>query len=421
MQTEQAWQPITETMSIKPQLKARRERVSLNWTQLDAVLTGVSAIDVSSLAIRHRDDAVRFAREYGFDIDNPADYEHICQVHREAIAFIEAHFLEPHQYDEISASVRDPENVLDLLVYSSNYLNKSNVVQMWACAVLKVMHGIFHIDHDLKLRYFDQIREQIFEAIDRLIVQEGNKHYLCDDRIKLPILELHKKRNKGRRSILLKLLQKPTYVASDIYDHLGIRLIFETKMECLFALKVLRRSHLISVSNIKPFRSRNNLVDLGSTRKLFNHYKTLLERADKYPAKVLRRMDAELESGFKPTVRENNPHSDQGFQSIQVTARKMVRVPNPAWLKLCELIDRLQIGDRAVARELMHEAEVDKDLAFYFDYEIQVLDLESYNQSKRGPASHEAYKRRQIETAEKRVLSPALRKILAQEPALAST
>jgi len=421
MQTERARQPTTETMSIKPQLKASRDRVSLNWTQLDAVLTGVSAIDVSSLAIRHRDDAVRFAREYGFDIENPNDYAHIQQVHREAIVFIEEHFLEPHQQGEISPEVRDPDNVLDLLVYSSNYLNKSNVVQMWACAVLKVMHGIFHIDHDIKLRYFDQIRVQIFEAIDRLIIEEDGRHYLCDDRIMLPIQEFQKKRNKGRHSILLKLLQKPTYVASDIYDHLGIRLIFETKMECLFALKVLRRSHLISVSNIKPFRSRNNLLDLRNTRKLFNHYRTLLERADDYPTKVLRRMDAELGAGFEPSARENNPHSHHGFQSIQVTARKMVRVPNPAYLKLCELVDRLGVASQEQVRELMNDAEVDKDLAFYFDYEIQVLDRASHISAQRGPASHEAYKQRQIETARRRVLSPALRKILDEEPALANT
>jgi uncharacterized protein (TIGR04552 family) len=34
--------------------------------------------------------------------------------------------------------------------------------RMWACAVLKVMHGIFYIDNNLKLRHFHAIRSQVF-------------------------------------------------------------------------------------------------------------------------------------------------------------------------------------------------------------------------------------------------------------------
>ncbi|MDJ0836533.1 MAG: TIGR04552 family protein [Acidobacteriota bacterium] len=406
-------------MTIKPQLKSIKDRVSLNWTQINAVVTGVSAIDVTSLAIRNRQEAVQFAREYGFDVDDPTDYEHICDVHREAVEFIEEFFLEPGQGHLISEEVRNPENVLDLLVYSSNYLNKSNHTQMWACAVLKVMHGIFHIDHDMKLRYFDKIRVQIFQSLDSIIVNDGDNDYLCDDRMKIPIFYFEKKRNKGRRSILLKLLQKPTYVAADIYDHLGIRLVFETKMECLFALKVLRRSHLISVTNIKPFRSRNNLIDLKSTKELFSHFRPLLERARDYPMKVLKDMDRELAKRHRGGARVNNPHSDEGFQTIQVTARKMVRVPNPAHQGMNSLLELLENNQVDVPEELVKEARFDKDFAFYFDYEIQLLDKMSYLKTMHGPASHTAYKKRQVETARKRVLSPALRKIILKETAIA--
>jgi len=412
------YQPMKTTV-IKPQLKSRHDRVSLNWTQLNAVITGVSAIDVDSLAIRNREEAIHFSREYGLDLDEATDQDRIRRVHREAITFVEEFFLEEDQHRLIPDEVRHPENVLDLLVFSSNYLNKANDVQMWACAVLKVMHSIFHIDGDFKLRYFDNIRNQIFESLDQIIFSSGSHHYLCDDKIKIPLFFYEKKRNKGRKSIILKLLQKPTYVASDIYDHLGIRMVFETKMECLFALKVLRRNHLISVTNIKPFRSRNNLLDLKSTKRLFNHYRALLDGARDYPLNVLKRMDRELDLDFVSRARENNPHSDELFQTIQVTARKMIRVPNQSYQSLQELIRHLREENIPLPAELVQRDELDRETAFYFDYEIQLLDKESYLRTMYGPASHKAYKTRQVETARKRVLSPALRKYILKETRIA--
>lgn len=405
---------------LKPQLKSRNDRVSLNWTQLNAILTGVSAIDINSLSIRTREDARRFAAEYGFNVDDPIDYQHIQQVHREAVEFIEETFLDIDKHHLISPEVRNPENVLDLLVYCSNYLNKSNLVQMWACSVLKVMHGIFHIDHDLKLRYFDHIRGQIFDSLDKLFESSGADFYLTDGTLRLPLYFFTKKRNKGRRSILLKLLQKPTYVAADIYDHLGLRLIFETKVECLFALQILRRSHLINVTNIKPFRSRNNLVDLKYAKELFAAYRPMLERAQEYPSDVLKRLDAELSKGKHLGRRDTNPHSSSDFQTIQVTARKMVRVPNQAVRGMEQMAALLREKGLEVPPEMEYTMERERDTAFYFDYEIQILDKTSYLKTMHGPASHDAYKKRQIETAMKRVLSPALRKYLAKETQLAA-
>jgi len=382
----------------------------MNWTQLGALLTGVSAIDLGSLAIRTRADAIHFAEEYGFNVHNPVELDQIERAHQEAIEFIEAYFLEPDQRDLISPEVRRPDHVVDLLVYSSNYLNKSNLRQMWACAVLKVMHGIFHIDHDSKLRYFDEIRNQIFDSMTKCVVSRGEHHYLSNGEICLPLFFYELKRNKGRWSILMKLLQKPNYVASDIYDHLGMRLVFDTKIECLLALTLLRKSHVITVTNIKPFRSRNHLVNVRLARKAFNRYKPLLTRSEAYPREALRKIDNELKCLEIARSREN-PHSADEYQAIQITARKMVHVPNPAYEQMRELIayagNRIDLPSRFI-----QEAEVERELAFYFDYEIQLLDKESYLKTMHGPASHQAYKRRQRETARRRVLAPELIRFL---------
>ena len=403
--------------SLQSKSRTGKNRISLNWNQLNAVIAGVSAIDLPSLAIRTRGDARNFAREYGFDVDSPLALEEITRVHREAVTFIETNFLTPSQRALVSEDVRNPGNVLDLLVYSSNHLNKSNLKQQWSCAVLKVMHGIFHIDHDSKLMYFDEIRKQIFDSIDKVIFEdEDGRHFLKDGTTMIPLFKFQKKRNKGRQSVLLKLLQKPSYVASDIYDHLGIRLVFETKAECLFALKHLRRCHLLTVTNIKPFRSRNNLVDMKSSKKIFNRFKPLLNRTEGYPTEVLKRIDEELEASYIRRSRDNNPHSSIDFRAIQITARKMIRIANPLYRQLQDLIGFVS-GKIDLPQDLLPKAESARDLSFYFDFELQLLDRKSYEASLHGPASHDAYKKRQLETAGKRVLGPVLEKYLEEQDA----
>jgi uncharacterized protein (TIGR04562 family) len=287
---------------------------------------------------------------------------------------------------------------------------------MWACAVLKVMHAIFHMDHDAKLMYFDEIRRQIFESLDRVIVVDGDRFFLMDRELKIPIHHVEKKRNKGRGSILLKLLQKPSYVASDIYDHLGVRLVFETKMECLFALKLLRRTHIISATNIKPSRSRNNLVDLEISKKTFNRFRNLLARSERYPIESLRKMDEDMDARFIEKARGNNPHSSDKFNTIQVTTRKMVHIANPLHQKMVDFLDQAA-GSIDIPEALITEMEQQKKLSFYFDYEIQLMDRKSYLRSLHGPASHEAYKKRQVESARTRVLGQSLIQYLIRSEA----
>jgi hypothetical protein len=47
-------------------------------------------------------------------------------------------------------------------------------------------------------------------------------------------------------------------------------------------------------------------------------------------------------------------------------------------------------------------------VGFFFDYELQLMDQESHQRSMSGPSSHDAYKRRQVETARLRVFGREL-------------
>ncbi len=380
---------------MHPSLKCQG-KFSLNWTYLNAIASGVSAIDLGGLALRNKHDAHQFVREYGFDIDNPHAREVIARAHGEALDFVCSSFLTPAQAALIPLEVRQPEDPLDLLVYASLHGNEPvEQRRMWSCAVLKVMHGIFYIDNNLKLRYFNTIRQQVFASLDEVIHEEDGQFYLSDGEICLPLLHFDRKNNKSRGSILLKLLQKAAYLAADIFDHLGVRLIFNTRFECLLALRTLQRAHLISVTNVDSQRTRNTLLDMEAAKEIFTQYRCMLEAAEGYPADLLEKMDAELMEISSPQTQADNPHSGAGFNSIQVTVRKMIHLPP---------------DDPAASGP-------DYDVGFFFEYEIQLMDKASHGRTLEGPASHDAYKKRQVETARLRVLGRDLLRYLETQPA----
>jgi len=385
--------------ALRPTLKSKR-KFSLNWGYLNAIASGVSAIDLGALALRNLHDARQFAREYGFDLEQPAAPALIARVHHEAVAFIRATFLDPDQAHLIPPEVAEPAEPLQLLVYASQRGQHADTLRMWSCAVLKVMHGIFYIDNNLKLRHFHTIREQIFATLDEVIHHDGAQYYLTDGEVCLPLLHFERKSNKGRNSILLKLLQKAAYLAADIYDHLGVRLIFATRFECLLALRTLQRAHLLSVTNVDTQRTRNTLLDMEAAKQIFTKYRAVLERSETYPEALLRRMDEELLALSQTQTRSDNPHSGEGFSSIQVTVRKMIH------------LQRDEHDDEAAS-----DNGQSYDIGFFFEYEIQLMDRDGYERSLTGPASHDAYKRRQVDTARTRVFGRELLAALAQQAA----
>ena len=373
---------------FRPTLETKR-KFSLNWGYLGAIASGRSAIDLGALALRNVHDAREFVREYGYDLDQPAAREIICNAHREAVDFITGTFLQPGQEKLIPRDVLEPADPVQLLVHASHQAQQYSEQRMWSCAILKVMHAIFYIDNNLELRHFNTIRDQVFATLDEVIHEDDEGHYfLSNGELCLPLHHLERKRNKGRNSILLKLLQKAAYLAQDIYDHLGVRLVFGTRFECLLALETLQRAHILSITNIEPNRTRNTLLDLEAAKEIFVKYRCMLERSHEYPAELLQKMDAELLAVAKRQTRADNPHSGADFSSIQVTVRKMIHL-------------QAEQGYPETAGQ-------DYDVGFFFDYELQLMDKESHQRSMTGPSSHDAYKRRQVETARLRVFGHEL-------------
>ena len=55
------------------------------------------------------------------------------------------------------------------------------------------------------------------------------------------------------------------------------------------------------------------------------------------------------------------------------------------------------------------ESVIPEQFANYFPIEIQIMDIESYELAKFGPASHEQYKSNQLKAVRERVLGSLIR------------
>jgi len=368
------------------------------WDIVKSILAGVSVVDLQKLGIQNRDQGMAYAMNYGLDLNRPSELQLVQNIHIESIDFIENRLLHDGSETEnieVPSTVSAPANPLDLLTYASGHDKGTDPsIQAWSCSVLKVMHCFFQLEYDLKLKNINTIRKQIFSDYESLLNIQNENISLEDESESLPLFFFKFKRNKNRGSIILKLLHKRSHVPSDIYDHLGIRFVLNTKVECLLALDFLWRHNLINEANIKPSRSKNTLIDVPQARALFKKYRKQLDSYQGYPLDIYKKMDKELKN-VKPKESDiSNPFSSKEYRSIQFTVRKMISLKEVSPFEHWPMLQNPKITQ------------------FYFDYEIQLIDKSCWLKTRRGPTSHAAYKKRQIQRAKVRVLGPWLNKHL---------
>ena len=225
------------------------------------------------------------------------------------------------------------------------------------------MHTLAHSQSYLNEKYHDVIRQQIFQKFDRVIESRDGKTFIGP--VELNQFEMRKA--KTRWSVALKLMHKAENVAADIFDWIGIRFVTNYRADALELLAYLRSEHVIALSNIKPSRSRNTLIDLKELDKLL-------------AASPSREMIREsIQNSPYPTRKDSgevNLYSGVSYNSIQLTCRQRVKIK--------------QEGERA--------------LSFFFPFELQIMDRQSYLNSREGFASHKEYKKRQKNAIRHRIL-----------------
>ncbi len=346
--------------------------LSFPFEILNSFVSGNTAIDIPRLILEDLSETMPFLECYGYRWDHPGDRQEIETIRRKAIEFIEVELLFDIELS-IPEEVASETDVRFLLLWASDL---DHEYQRWACAILRVAHTLAHCYSHFNERYGDKIREQIFSRFEQHLRRENNKLYLGSDE-PIELLDFEAKPQKTLFSVVLKLLQKSENVATDIFDRIGLRFITKNRFDAVLVVRYLRLHNIVMFANVKPSRSRNTLVDINLLQKDIDELDGLSR--EEALVKIRAQVDARDYPG--PPEPSYNPYSNANYHSIQFTCRQLIRVEEPE-----------------LAR-------------FFFPFEIQILDEESYKTSRTGYASHELYKERQKESARKRVLGTLLENV----------
>jgi uncharacterized protein (TIGR04562 family) len=396
---------------------------NFNWETLDIMASGTSSLDAKNYLTNFKtmEEAKLFLEGYGYDTKDPIQSAEMFGNFQEAIQFIKKYFLKEGNPDGLDLSIPNTFYTLTdiselLLIATGNSELKTSVEDsLWASIILKVMHTVLHLDKDLRYRYFSTIQTQIFDRFYKFLTRENDQLFLESDdkKIKIPLLEFETKSKKSRESIIIKLLHKQENVAEELFDRIGIRFVTHTKIDCLRVLKFLDQNYVIVVNNIKPSRSQNSLIDLKAFKE---NYLGLLKDSIK---------DNLTEEEFAKKVEEytllhsrsndkykNNEHTSRDYQAIHFTCRQLIKYKNPFYQNFNKVRSFSKKNDpnNEVTRRLLDldTSFIAKDVRFFYPYEVQITDIKSHQENTEGEASHEEYKKSQVNSAMMRLFKNLL-------------
>lgn len=386
------------------------ENFEFPWPSVKVVLDGNSTLDLPRLELKTMEEATSFIQAYGFDPNNFEDSELIWHFFENAIQFIEKVLVDPER-PTVPEHLRNRKSVTDIrriLLLASD--RTGNPDQVFACAILRVMHVMIHLAYDPRLKFFQQMQTQVLARLDRYLYTDAETGvtYLGkkEEGRGIKLLFFKKKERKDRDREIIKLLHKAESVVEEIYDRVGIRFVTETKLEALKAVRLLLEKNIISLPNIRPGRSRNRLLDIKRVMfemdRIIVHMKKTSEPAP-YVEKMIKRLERRI--GTRRIGRSLiNPHTSEHYRAIQFTCRELVKVHNPmhqAYQNLAQQLSNLP-GKNQILHEVFPTIPPPHEHGF-FPYEIQIMDVKAYADSIFGKSNHEEYRRKQLEAARCRV------------------
>ena len=405
-------------------MESKRELLDLwdfNWGVMSVMIGGKSAIDLDAIKVKDWDDATNFLKFYGFDPDDKDDAKYIHAVIVESISFISRKLM-PREWDKGNRPPADFLEVYDarkILLWASDTSQQMQTYQIWACALLRVMHTITHIEGIRRHVQIDTARQQIMGRLEKYVFLGRNEELRFGtpyNSVKLSKIEW--KRNKKRESIIVKLLHKRGNVAETIYDLLGVRIVTERLCDVMVVVKLLRDLYMITFPNCNPGRARNTLIDLDHFKLNIDVLRSMLEEDRITPKEFASLVERVVAPTSSHQDKIKNPHTSATYKSVQLTCRQLIigKEGKVSW--------KNRIKDYLASSKAKEEA---KELAMdilkfsslyekfeegvdhgYFPFEIHILDKASYAANKEGDASHDRYKKSQIKAARRRVLGRVL-------------
>lgn len=354
-----------------------------NFEELSVVAGGQSVLDQPRLNIHNMNEADSFLKSYGYDISVEKDRVNLWYFHRRALVLLTSKlkFAE----NEIPEVVRVPEKLEDLrnlLIWASS--PKDDSLQRWSCAMLRCIHVFIHSESDLFSSFSEEIQKQVLSSFEQCVVQQEKlylRSFKKEGHARVELCSFQTKPFKTSSSSVIKLLAKPDAVAMKIFDKVGVRFVTNTIFDSFQVIRFLVEENLMSYAHIMPDQSSNNLYPVNEfirvCEKMNEKHGTEQTHS---PEKIDRLLKAHLKSqtktGFLKLFRKSNPFSANDFQYIKFISRKLIRV----------------------------ETSPGKEFSFFYPFEVQIMNLETYSKMQGGDSEHDSYKNRQIEAARKRVL-----------------
>ena len=351
---------------------------------LNSLIGGVSVLDAPRLSVRDLDQAQDFIRTYGYEWDDEYDQKVILSYYRQAVAFLQDRWAGELSMTELFKE-NGVEDVRHLLVTASLKDSDSAKIQLWACAVLKVMHVIAHLDNDLYSNFEETIRGQILDPIQKSIHEDSIQGavFLQGENDKIRISKVEFKPRKNQHSGIIKLLSKRKRVALNLLDRIGVRIVTKNVFDIFTVLRFLINHSLVSY----PHSIVNESVNSVYPSELF------LETMD-----TLRSKGEQLNSKEISEVLEKKL-ADRGEDAEFQTKDSVFTDPDYKFIKF--------ISRKLIKLDLDNEGKTER-LRFFYPFEVQVMDYDTYLRNMRGPLSHGEYKKRQEKAAKLRLFGNAL-------------
>ncbi len=345
----------------------------------EAVLQGLSAIDIPRLNILTIEEANRFLSAYGYNWENEKDRDRLWSIHRHAVILLREILLRGEEkVPEVLSDPNQLQHLGYLLVYASTDPKINNEFQRFSCALLRIMHVLVHLKNDLSSVFLDQIHNQITKPFRDHILEvpgvQGMTLGKGDAQIKLYKFEV--KPVKTSTSAVIKLLANRTYLVPYVMDRVGIRYVTKGVYDAFRVVRYLVSSNLVSFPNNIPDQARNTVYPTNLFLEVMGELKKAGREASAdvvEEALKIKLVDSLERAEYKEKY---NAFSGMDYRSIKFINRRRI----------------------SVTSEEGHE------FSFFYPYEVQIMDHETYLKTLSGPMAHNKYKERQIEAARKRVM-----------------
>jgi uncharacterized protein (TIGR04552 family) len=316
------------------------------------ILHGDSVVDWHKLDLDTRDKVDRFLGLHSMDLTEERDQERLRFLFKEAV-----HYLEEHLSLSFPPDLRDPADVRDVFLQASRY-GGFRRKQMLACAILKLMHVINHMEA-ADLKFQTSVSEaHLIELAERRIMVHA-------DRMRaegLPVVSFYGSR-KTRTSVITKLLVKTDAHATTIFDKLRFRIVTATRADILPTIGWLTRN-VFPFNYVIPRQSQNNLMTFAEMVRLDPRLETHAHRM------------LEAGSADGPLVPDPNPFSGSTYRMISF----IIDYP-------------VQIDDVLLGSAVRHHQLLGRIV--YVMVEFQILDQETARLNEEGENAHVLYKARQ--------------------------